>query len=344
VSKVCDRAQKNHMSQNLEKWCEDFGEACRESSISSTRIETFERALGNRHDELYAEARSHLDEERSAKKKLDARVEGLALSPFEVSTRLLFGCVDLLVALISVFLVLGKNRPLLATDEKTFRGWGKVYAAFVAAGSVATVATLVFGGIIVDHKQWVGLDSYDVSQLTWSFGLVSVLGGVLMLSHPVAILFRLGDRAFIPAVNPEDPRGDCGVGSYVTFLHVWTMIGAVIAVTPVVFWLRYLRTAPLAPANIYLVPAFFGLGVVLIVGYRLVRNAVYIRQDYRDALTELGTTTVEVDGKKPAPDPTIPFIGEDWWKLPTLVGGGLVAAWVFLEWTGAAQLVLDAVH
>jgi hypothetical protein len=42
------------------------------------------------------------------------------------------------------------------------------------------------------------------------------------------------------------------------------------------------------------------------------------------------------------PDPTIPFIGENWWKLPATLGTILLALWQVLEWTGAAQAIADA--
>jgi len=47
---------------------------------------------------------------------------------------------------------------------------------------------------------------------------------------------------------------------------------------------------------------------------------------------------------KPAPDPTIPFIGENWWKLPATAGALLVAIWQVLEWSGASRVIIDAVN
>ena len=37
------------------------------------------------------------------------------------------------------------------------------------------------------------------------------------------------------------------------------------------------------------------------------------------------------------PDPTIPFLGERWWKLPAIVFGIGGAAWATLEFFGVAD-------
>jgi len=42
------------------------------------------------------------------------------------------------------------------------------------------------------------------------------------------------------------------------------------------------------------------------------------------------------------PDPTISFIGENWWKLPATLGAIVLALWQILEWTGAAHAIAAA--
>ena len=59
------------------------------------------------------------------------------------------------------------------------------------------------------------------------------------------------------------------------------------------------------------------------------------------ALAELGSSWAEVEALKPASDPTVPFIGENWWKLPATLGGLLLALWGVLESTGAARVLVD---
>jgi hypothetical protein len=340
---ACDDASEKGMPRVLCNWCGDFVTSCREEQASQARLDEIEKALNDPQSVHFLAARECLEEERAVHAVLEERTLSLRLSPFETDVRIRFGLLDFAVGMLITALLL-KGKPTLATNEKVFSGWGKVYGCFVVAGTIATLVTLIYGGIIAEPKMWVGLDSFHVRERTWSFSVVSILGGVMMLSQPVAILWRLSDTAFVPAVEPTNPRGDCGVGSYVTFLHGWTMIGAMIALIPVVLWLRYVRTAPLEHGSVYLMPAVFGLGVVCLLDYRLVRNAIVLRERYRTELTKLGATTAAVENEKPAPDPTISFIGEDWWKLPSLLGGILFAVWAILEWTGSSQTLIDAMR
>jgi hypothetical protein len=57
---------------------------------------------------------------------------------------------------------------------------------------------------------------------------------------------------------------------------------------------------------------------------RLVLNAIALRERYRTAIGRLAGTWKDVQALKPAGDPTVAFIGENWWKLPATLGAMLL--------------------
>ena len=121
----------------------------------------------------------------------------------------------------------------------------------------------------------------------------------------------------------------------------WTMLAFAFVLAPIVVWIRYVDAHDAEAALHYLMPVFVSVILTVALVARLVRNGVELRVRYRAALAELGKTWTEIDALKPAPDPTIAFIGADWWKLPATLGSLAFAAWGVLEWTGASSRVVS---
>ncbi|HEX7940298.1 MAG TPA: hypothetical protein VF488_00755 [Gemmatimonadaceae bacterium] len=288
----------------------------------------------------FTEARRALDEERVKYAALRGREERLAVGGYGLIARLLLGLSDVVLTWLSVRLLLRTGRRILddhtpeVIARRATRQW-----AFIALGVSIIVATMV-PGTWTDHKVSIGLDSFVVSPYAWGLTLVSMVGVVVMFSIPVTLLWLLGSPDFAPQhIDPRARDGECGVGHYITFLHTWTILAFAFGIVPAILWIRYMSAGAQFTVG-YLVPVAGGLAIVSALTGRLIYNAALIRKRYRAAIEDMGKTWGEVLDGKPAPDPTIAFIGENWWKLPATVGALLLAIWQVLEWTGAARIIV----
>ncbi|HEX7837505.1 MAG TPA: hypothetical protein VF469_08590 [Kofleriaceae bacterium] len=222
--------------------------------------------------------------------------------------------------------------------------WGTYFAIFTAIGIATVVATAYIGGVAVDRKLWIGGDSKIVSEAAWLCTYGSMIGIVVMFAAPVTLLWQLGRRAFVPEqITPVASDGECGVGAYVAFLHIWTILVFAIAIVPGILWIRFANAGQASFQPGYLIPVAVALALAAAVVARFVANASVLRARYRKAIGTLGETWADVEGKKLAPDPTIAFIGENWWRLPATLGTMLLALWQILEWTGAARVITGVV-
>jgi len=92
----------------------------------------------------------------------------------------------------------------------------------------------------------------------------------------------------------------------------------------------------------YLAPVAAALVLTALLVGRLVTNAIRLRAAYHKAIAATATTWDPDEARKWPPDPTIPFIGENWWKLPATFAAIAFALWQILEWTGAAHAIAAA--
>jgi hypothetical protein len=132
------------------------------------------------------------------------------------------------------------------------------------------------------------------------------------------------------------------VGLYVRFLHIWTIValGAPLVVT--IAWIRFAQAGQERFDAFYLIPVLAGAVTNGLLGGRLVRNALIVRHRYELGRGELGKTWAEVESKKPPPDPTASFLGEDWWRLPATFAGLFVGLWTVLEWARVTDVISAA--
>jgi hypothetical protein len=305
-----------------------------------------ERALTDSGAPPFAEARQRLDEERETARALAARERRLQFRPLKVTDRIVLGAIDAAISLLAIVLLLRTARPILGRPGvRPFAGWPLVYALFVAIAATVVFATMYYGGVALKEKTWVGTDSFIASPAAWAWTLVSLIGVVLMFAQPMALTWLLSRTSLTPTeLQPLDPEGECGVGGYVTFLHTWTIIAVALLLVPAVVLIRVASAEQEWSQPVYLVPPIAGAVLTGVLVYRLVRNAIVLRLRYSRALGSLAATWDEVQKLKPAPDPTIPFIGENWWKLPATLGSLFVALWGVLEWTGAAKALIELVR
>ena len=66
-----------------------------------------------------------------------------------------------------------------------------------------------------------------------------------------------------------------------------------------------------------------------------------VRGMYHRKLKTPGASWQEIQARKPPPDPTIIFLGEHWWKLPSIALAVLAALWWVLERIGVSGFLLQ---
>lgn len=292
----------------------------------------------------FADAARRVDEERARYAALREHEQRLTLGGYDPGSRVVLGFIDLLLAWLTVLGLLRSGKQIIRERHaQIMTRWRPVQRAIIAFGVVVTVVTLCLT-IDPQHKISIGSDSWVVGPWTWGSTLLSMTGIVAIFSVPATLLWLLGARDFVPTeVQPLASDGQCGVGDYVSFLHSWTILAFALGLAPTVLWIRYMSAPGASFVFAYLIPVIAGQLLIATLAARLVYNATVLRRRYRDAIQRLASTWAEIEVVKPAPDPTIPFIGENWWKLPATLGALLLAIWQVLEWTGASRVILGAV-
>jgi hypothetical protein len=292
----------------------------------------------------FADAARRVDEERAHYAALREHEQRLTLGGYDLGSRIALGFIDLLVAWLTVKALLRSGKQILRERHaQIMTRWRSVQRAILAFGVVVTVVTLCLT-IDPSHKISIGSDSWVVCSWTWGSTLLSMIGIVAIFSVPATLLWLLGARDFVPAqVQPLASDGQGGVGDYVSFLHIWTILAFALGLAPTVLWIRHMSAPGASFVFAYLIPVIAGQLLIATLAARLVYNATVLRGRYRDAIQRIAPTWAEIEAVKPAPDPTIPFIGENWWKLPATLGALLLAIWQVLEWTGASRVILGAI-
>lgn len=290
----------------------------------------------------FADAAQRLDEERTRYAALSQHEQRLTLSGYDLDSRIVLGAIDLLLAWLMVKGLLRSGKQIIGEHHvQIMTRWRSVQYAILAFSVVITVATLCLT-IDPSHKISIGSDSWVVRPLTWGSTLLSMIGNDMIFSVPATLLWLLGARDFAPTqVQPLASDGQCGVGDYVSFLHVWTILAFAVGLVPTVLWIRHMSAPDTPFVFAYLVPIIAGQLVIATLAARLVYNAILLRGLYRAAIQRIATTWAEIERVKPAPDPTIPFVGENWWRLPATLGALLLVIWQVLELTGASRVILS---
>lgn len=330
----------------LRAWKEERRSLAADCVQSLARQGTIRAALVDEGAVGFLEARRLLIEEHKYVADLSARERSLAFADRDTEAFVELGLVDILLTILALLALRWTGRSLLAAeDEVLARAWRRTMVPVVVVGFVVVATSLVLAGPLNDRMVWLGASSFVVSPLGWGSNLFAMLGIVVVFAQPVTLLWKMTGSDLVPAqqaTEPLAPRGDSGVGAYLSFLHLWVMVVFVFCAIPLVLFVRRYSDIDLEGLRPYLLAVWAGLVISLVFVARIVRNALMVRSRYYRQLGALGGTWAEVEAKGPAPDPTIPLLGEDWWKLPATFAGLFATFWAFLEWAGASALLLRA--
>lgn len=329
----------------LPAWSSERARIADDCALSFQRQCALQRLFAEPAAQAFTDARRLLDEERKRYAALSDREQGLTLGGYHLVPRIALGLIDLIAAWLIVRGLLSTGRQIITAHHADIMARQRSgLCAFITIGVLVAFATLYLG-VDSSHKLAVGSDSHVVSPLAWYLTLVSMIGIVMMFGVPATLFWLMSSSDFVPRqVYPLSPDGQCGVGDYVSFAHLWTILAFVVGIGLGIGWIRYMSSGSATFASYYLIPFAAGDLLVATLAGRLVHNAMLLRGYYRASIRRLAGTWSDVAALKPAPDPTIPFIGENWWKLPATAGALVVAIWQVLEWTGASRVILDVVN
>lgn len=161
----------------------------------------------------------------------------------------------------------------------------------------------------------------------------------MIVAIPLTSLWMYSSFEYRPvdSVDLDDPDGQCRVGDYLLFAQTWTVV-PVVSVTVLAgymvrYWVNELRVSIAYMTEVVAVALILGA-----VSIRFVRAATDIRRTYNKKLRSRGETWAEISATKAAPDPTIRFIGEHWWRLPAVILGFLGVLSGLLAWFGLIDL------
>lgn len=313
--------------------------------ISKVRLDELEKALTEPHNPAYIGARAAISIEENVKAIIERDQKALKVETVrDFLPHFLVGF--LLVILFALMAARFAGRQGLAAFGAWSRSgglenWRKPYWSWVVLVFCTHTAREISTSILeTENKSWFGWSSFCVSSDAWTLNLVPALGVAMLVAYPATILWHFGRSSNRPIrLDRGHQDGQWGVGSYVLFLQTWAILSLAFLLLPGALWLRaFLDDPRFSPA--YLLPSIFLFASVLVISGRMIRNAIVIRRTYLDELKKLGTTWQEIQDKKPPPDPTINFLGEHWWKLPTVIAGMFALLWLIVEQIGVSDLLV----
>ena len=171
------------------------------------------------------------------------------------------------------------------------------------------------------EKTAFGYASYCVNSAAFGVKMVALVFFGFAAAAPFTVLWGLTDKSHIPPPNTSGSDGRYGVGPYTDFLHAWALW---LILSPAVLGIMWLKIYANNEIEFSLVRLLHGTGVailIVLIVARMIRNALILRNAIR------GVSVSENADDKKHIDPTITFIGEQWWITPATIGATLVLVW-----------------
>ena len=322
----------------------NLGKVETELQQAIARLAILDKALTDESHRAFIPARDEIKTEKAVINRLEARIKGLEIP--EVRPELLWIVPALflpfvLAALIAYFM-LKDFRWIMDKKKRKIIRWIWPYVTTVAILTLASTTESIFTSVwLLEDKGWFSWNSYCVAPLSFWLMRVAFLGAWLSLAFPVTLFYCAGRKKHIPDVRLMHPDGLCGVGEYINRLRKWTLLGSLAVVLPLIIWLKIVMQKHGGFSVGYLLTPTIEITGVLFLILKMAINAMKIRARYYAERTKLGNDWAEVASKKPPPDPTLSFVGTEWWKLPTVVYPVLASGWFLAEMLGVAQIILQ---
>jgi hypothetical protein len=312
---------------------------------SERRLALLNEALTDPSNPAFAGARMAIDAEEKVRDKLRRDRKGVMVEPLADAIPTLVAGLLLITVFAFVAARLAARHGLDAVGPWDCKGkpfaWERSYWSWFAISFVPHAIREVGTSIFSVEKSWFGASSFCISSLAWGLMLVTALGVSMVIAYPASILWQFSSRDHQPTtMDIGHPDGQWGVGRYVLFLQTWSMLCLFFVLLPSALWLRAFVEHP-GFSRWYLIPGAVLFLSASVISGRMVSNAVEVRGMYHRKLKTPGASWQEIQARKPPPDPTIIFLGEHWWKLPSIALAVLAALWWVLERIGVSGFLLQ---
>ena len=211
--------------------------------------------------------------------------------------------------------------------------FGLLIAIFMTLAEIST-------SVLAQEKTWFGWDSFCVTPSAFIIKCIAFISFGLVAATPFTMLWCVSRRKYIPPPKPSAQDGKFGAGRYVEFLQTWTLWLILAPATLGIFWVRYVVEMEPRFSSARLLHGI-GVGVIItLIVVKLIRNAIILRFRCYEALSDKEYK----EGDKQPTDPTINFLGTEWWKLPATISVALASIWALLEWLGIAKIILNLIR
>jgi len=331
-------SQSNHRDYLLHKETET-------KDAAAIRFEQLKRARSDPNDRNFSQAWSWFESELyqlekiTMSKKIKYRINSI-IGSFPVFIALILGSLLFYLLINRLALLHAKSAYRHSHLSKIIRNWmlPQILIGIVIAAPmiISELVTSVFA----TEKTWFGYDSFCVTPSAFVLKCMAYVTFGFVASTPFTMLWCLSRRDYIPLPDPSARDGKFGGERYVEFLQTWTLWLILAPSTLGIFLFRYVVEMEKVFSFVRLL---YGLGVgimTLLIVVRLITNAVILRFRCREALVDqkLG------EADRVPIDPTISFLGTDWWKLPATISVSLASIWALLEFMGLSKLIVSIVQ
>ena len=298
--------------------------------ISNDRLDLFERAISDEKSAFYVDARELYTEEKEVMKGLHHQLDRLLFPP-------IYKGIGYELAVILILLILSwiaswhvekdKVKYLIVDDQvsnsyevKWFGIFGKQSWFNWLSGSVVfvfalNIIRLGLSSILNDSKVWFTQVSYCVSHRNFCIQIVLLLIITIIAMLPLNLVWEYFGVKYYNSLDEEDLKlPKLGRGPYLLFIEKWlTVISAAFFISTIA-WLFYVSYWEVAGIMI-LINSIVGLLMLFAIIVRGFHKFFSVRREYTIAVTN--TKVIDDDGNeiKIAEDPTIPILGEYWWKI-----------------------------
>ncbi len=282
-----------------------------------------------------------------------ARVESLVKTKAHldapVSTTETWGLVAIMLASVAIVALAGRlflhhaakvvprrRRRVALRPER----WRRFLALVTLPSWGYFVLRNVITSVGLGDKASFGPTSFCISHVGFVLSMLAGLPFLVALNAPVATALCLSNASIRPAVRITEPTRVRAIARYVLFLQTWTVLTLAVTTAIAVPSIHYaLATTSPNESRIETIldvtTGFGGLFAVVVLIGRFVRNAAAVRLAYQEQVARWTAKS------RPPKDPTIDFLGERWWSLPSVLVGMIGVVWTALELSGVAGRLLE---
>jgi hypothetical protein len=336
-----------HCPQQSDCWDRLLVQAAEDREAATTRLELVKSSRSDPNGKYFSQSWTWFESEILELQKSIKRSQNYQIAPIGKTFPpiILFVFVSLLFFVLIGRLVLlhAKSTDKLLAPKETGQdpigNWGTPQILFGLLIAVCMTLAEVSTSVLAKQKFSFGWDSFCVTPSAFIVKCSAFIGYGLVAATPFTILWCLSKRGHIPPPDLSARDGKFGAERYVEFLQTWTLWLILAPSALGIAWVQYINKMEkvFSPAHL-----LHGLGVGLIIALivvKLIRNAIILRFKCREAVAgkELGET------RKEPTDPTIAFLGAEWWKLPATITVSLASIWALLEWAGVAKIIMNII-